>query len=248
MVCPGKTKQQRPFRWSPLANSDPWQQVSLLLCGSLAREISVKSVRGDCLLTKLSSSSPFWKGKGTVEKKYKISLDIVWEKAKRTYLNLYLSLSNFVLLDHVPFRWGTLTHCGRPPSGSQTTEPLLALSQLSSRVWAYFELDGTGGQRGLWGYLAPASLPREAFPQGVVGKPAFRCLAQSEVFTTNIAKAVRSCLFFQIKLYPSVLEKLWLCWGGSEMSSVYLLGQKCSVDTANVSPTSGQHTSTLVLW
>lgn len=138
---------------------------------------------------------------------------------KRAYLNLYLSLSNFVLLAHVPFQWGALTGRGRlwgRPSGSRLTEPLPALSSLSSRVWVLLWV----GRHWWPGRLVPGvtlhqhlfrtlecGLPREAFPQGV-GKPAFGYLGQSKVFTTNMAKDVRSCLFFWIKLYHSVLVAL----------------------------------------
>lgn len=76
----------------------------------------------------------------------------------------------------------------------------------------YHELTwvGTGAQGGLWDYQHQ-HLFHWALPTGC-GQACLQILCQSKVFTTNIAKAVRFCLFFRIKLSPSVLESS----GGAE--------------------------------
>lgn len=86
-----------------------------------------------------------------------------------------------------------------------------------------------------------------SFPQ-CVGEPASGHSAQSQVFTANIAEAVRSHLLFQVKLHPSVLEcsdSAQEPVGESEMSGAYLLGEKCSVDTRECQSHRGRHPSTL---
>lgn len=124
-----------------------------------------------------------------------------------------------MLLAHVPFQWGALTGRGRlwgRPSGSRLTEPLPALSSLSSRVWVLLWV----GRHWWPGRLVPGvtlhqhlfrtlecGLPREAFPEGV-GKPAFGYLGQSKVYD----KHGKSCQVLSLFLD----QALSLCSCGSD--------------------------------